>query len=262
MLGPIRRWINGGPPGPDWRSVINWAKQRGFEFKRVRDGEGFAIEGRLSDKPADRSAAAAVSAASGFAHQVMPPITWRLEWGPPQRPYIPTRELRMRAELDLHSGLQMLVLSRALLEQLESDTFDLYTETMQTRIDSSTPEEMRWLAMFPKVELAGIKPVRSHFGAVASVPALAERWLTGALGVQLAQARIGLLAGQAPFVLMTQRNRVQMRVECEYPGSREVEQAVTLFETAVRQALLLRAEKSASGPASVATDWPESSTPT
>jgi hypothetical protein len=252
MLGSIKRWMNSGPSGPDWRSVSAWAKQHGHEFKRVRDGEGFAIEGALSAMSADAVAADRHRAAP---KSVLPPVMWRLEWGPPQRTYIASREMRIRADVELHSALQMLVLSRGLLEQLESETFDLYTETMQTSIDSSTPEEMRWLAMFPKVELGAIKPVRAHFGAVASVPSLGVKWLSGPLGIQLAQARIGLLGGLAPFVLMTQRNRVQMRVECEFPGAREVEQGVTLFETAVRQALMLRAEKTASGSAGAAADW-------
>jgi hypothetical protein len=240
MLGPIKRWMNGGPPGPDWRALVAWAKQRGHQFKRVRDGEGFAIEGQFPE---------------------LRGIKWRLEWGPPQRPYIPTRELRVRAEVELNSGLQMLVLSGALFEQLEHDTFELYTETMQTRIDSSTPEEMRWLAMFPKVQLSQVRAVRLHFAAVASVPQMAERWLSGALGAQLAQARIGLLAAQAPFLLMTQRTRVQMRVECEFPGAREIEQAMALFETALREALALRAERDGESAGPSEGGWPTGSEP-
>lgn len=219
MLHSLKSWIHGGPPGADWRSITAWAKQRGLSMKRVRDGDGFAIDGTVEG------------------------VEWRLEWGPPQRTYVATRELRLRADMPLHSGLQMLLLSRPLMEKLEADTFELYTETLQTRIDSSTPEEMRWLAMFPKVDLSGVRTVRSHFGSVASVPSAALRWISGPLGVQLAQSRLSLLSESVPFVLMAQRNRVQLRVECEFPGAREVEQAVLLFETAVRQVQVLVDER-------------------
>ena len=37
----------------------------------------------------------------------------------------------------------------------------------ETQIDVATPEEMRWLAMLPKVPLAGSKDFRFRFGAVA-----------------------------------------------------------------------------------------------
>lgn len=249
MLGPLKRWMNGGPPGPDWRAVSNWAKQRGYGFKRVRDGDGFAIEGVHGQ---------ASAAARPPAKPSPNAITWRLEWGPPQRTYITTRELRVKADIELHSGLQMLVLTRGLFEQLEHDTFELFTETLQTQIDSSTPEEMRWLAMFPKVDLNAIRAVRSHLAAVASVPSLAERWMAGPLGVQIGQARLALLGNDVPFLLMAQRTRLQLRAECEFPGSREVEQAVGIFEAALTSALALRDERHAAGAPSSTVSWPES----
>jgi hypothetical protein len=54
---------------------------------------------------------------------------------------------------------------------------------------------------------------------------------------------------------MTQRNRVQLRFECEFPGAREIEMAVSLFETAVRQAWALRLERGGSGATSSLPDW-------
>ena len=68
-------------------------------------------------------------------------------------------------ELKLPSDLQMMVLTRPLLELLERETFEHYTESTQTHIDISTPEEMRWLAMFPKVTLVLPKSIRGRFGA-------------------------------------------------------------------------------------------------
>src|SRR5438093_8478212 len=87
MLDAIKRWISGGPPGPDWAGVSGWAQKQGYSFKRAKDDQGFVIDGAFGTRP------------------------WRLEWGPPQRAYIPTTELRLRMELQLPSDLQMLVMS-------------------------------------------------------------------------------------------------------------------------------------------------------
>ena len=99
-------------PAPTWPEVEAWARREGLPFRRVREGEGFVIEGRLDDQP------------------------WRLEWGPPQRSYIAGRELRMRMELDLPGDLQMLLLAKPLMDQLERQTYESFTEGLQTQIDT------------------------------------------------------------------------------------------------------------------------------
>ena len=147
MLASLKRWFSSQAAGPDLSGVADWAQRRGHHYKRSRDGDGFVIDGQLEGKP------------------------WRLEWGRPQRAYIEGRELRMRIELALLSDMQMLLLSRPLLEQLERQTYEQFTESTQTQIGTTTPEEMRWLVMFPKVNLAALPSIRAGFGAVASVPA-------------------------------------------------------------------------------------------
>src|SRR5215216_583523 len=98
MLNAIKRWISGGAPSADWSSVGDWAQKQGHGFKRAKDDEGFVVESSFEQEP------------------------WRLEWGPPQRWYITTHELRLRIEMKLPSGLQMLVMSRPLMEMLERET--------------------------------------------------------------------------------------------------------------------------------------------
>lgn len=212
MLNAIKRWISGTPAGPDWSEVADWAKQQGFGFKRAKEGEGFVLDGLFGDKP------------------------WRLEWGPPQRNYIQGRELRIRMELRLPSHLQMLVMSRSLMEILEKETFERFTEGNQTVIDFSTPEEMRWLAMFPKASLDVPKNVKSSFGAVASEPELAAHWVDAPFAEQLAQCCTNLLAEQPPFVLMTLRGRLYMRLQMLVPEVRPIGQAIRLFHVAAQSA--------------------------
>jgi len=213
MLNAIKRWISGDPPGPDWANVATWAHSQGYGFKRAKEEEGFVLDAKFGDRP------------------------WRLEWGPPQRAYITTHELRLRMELQLPSSLQMLIMTRGLMEMLERETFERYTESNQTLIDVSTPEEMRWLAMFPKVNLDLPKNVRANYGAVAAVPATATNWVDAELAQQLTIAADGVLREQPPFVLMTLRGRVYMRMQLETPEPRAIQQAVAIFQAAAHGAL-------------------------
>ena len=212
MLNTIKRWISGHSPGPDWSSVSEWAHKQGYGFKRAKDHEGFVIDGAFGVRP------------------------WRLEWGPSQRSYITAQELRLRMELQLSSGLQMLVMSRTLMEMLERETFERYTQSNQTLIDVSTPEEMRWLAMFPKATLDLPKNVRGQFAAVGADPATAAAWVEGAFGQQLANASAHLLREGPPFVMMTLRGRVYLRLQLEEPDPVRIAQAVSLFEAAAQAA--------------------------
>jgi hypothetical protein len=213
MLNTIKRWISGQAPGPDWSSVSTWAQQRGFGFKRAKDDEGFVVDGTFGERH------------------------WRLEWGPSQRSYITAQELRIRMELQLPSGLQMLVMSRALMEMLERETFERYTQSNQTLIDVSTPEEMRWLAMFPKATLDLPKSVRGQFAAVGADPAAAASWVDGPFAQQLASACLNLLRDGPPFVVMTLRGRVYLRLQLEEPDPVRIGQAVALFDAAAQAAM-------------------------
>jgi hypothetical protein len=234
MLNALKRWISGGPPGPDWSSVGNWAQRQGHGFKRARDDEGFVIDGRLDGLP------------------------WRLEWGPPQRAYIAGHELRLRIELGLSSGLQMLMMSRSLMEMLERETFERYTQSNQTLIDVSTPEEMRWLAMFPKVTLDLPKSVRAHVAVVASDPPAAASWVDAEFGKLLEKADAQLLAEQPPFVLMSLRGRLYMRMQLEVPEPEAITQAIDLFQAGARSALRVGSglpEAQADFPSTASTAW-------
>lgn len=215
MLESFKRLFATPPTGPDWREVQEWAKLKGHTFKRAREDEGFVLDGALDGRP------------------------WRVEWGPPQRAYIEGRELRIRMELKLPSEMQMLLLSRPLMEQLERQTFEQFTEGTQTQIDTSTPEEMRWLVMFPKVDMARLRVLRPHFGAVAWNALAAQAWIEGPLAQQLERAMGSLLQGDPPFVLMTLRGRCYLRVRLIDPDPKAFGAAIALFETAVTQALKL-----------------------
>lgn len=232
MLDAFKRLIARKPSEPEWPEVADWAQRQHLGFKRVRDeGGGFVLDGALDGKP------------------------WRLEWGPPQRQYIDGAELRVRMELGLSPNLQMLVLTQSLFETLERNAFESFTETTQTVIDGNTPEEMRWLVMFPKASVKAAKPVRAAFQFLGATAADCERWVDGPLADQLERAALGFLAGQPPFVLMTLRGRVYLRMQLQDPEVRALSGAVTLFQTAVQQAVRVASTVVEDPPDAAEPDW-------
>jgi hypothetical protein len=213
MLGAFKRWIGARRDGPDGRALVGWARDKEFVAKRVRDGDGLVVEGHSHQQP------------------------WRMEWGNPQRGYILERELRIRMELGLPSSLQMLLTSRELAEQLEADAFAIFTQDMQTRIDSSMPEEMRWLTMFPKAQIAPMKSLRTRFVAVASAAAPLNHWLEGEFAQQLESASRTWLSPDTPLVLMTLRGRLYLRLEALQPTPAMLDGVLGIFEAAVHGAI-------------------------
>ena len=216
MLESFKRWlIRDAAPDSQWSDAARWAKGQGYRFKRTKEDDGFVIDGAFDNRP------------------------WRLEWGPPQRSYIASHELRLRLELHLPPSYQMLVMSQALMEKLERETFERYTDNTQTQIDVTTPEEMRWLAMFPKVELSLPRDARAHFAAVGIDAAAAAGWFDLELSERLVQASETFLRRDPPFVMMTLRGRVYLRLQLESPDTEAMALSIRLLEAAAHSALRL-----------------------
>ena len=215
MLDAFKRWFAPAPApaAAPWSDVEQWAQAAGHGFKRSRTGDGFAVDGSFEGR------------------------AWRLEWSLPQRSYIQGHELRMRMELGLPSVLQMLVLSRPLMESLERESFERFTELTQTRIDVATSEEMRWLAMFHKADLPASRNVKERFAAVANDPQLVSAWVEGALASGLDQAAATFLLAEPPFVVMSLRGRVYLRLQLAVPTAASVAAVVGLYSTACSEAL-------------------------
>jgi hypothetical protein len=207
MFDALKRMFAGPAAGPDFSEVTAWAKGAGHGFKRARDNQGFVIEGR----------------------------GWRLEAGPPQRAYIEGPELRLRSDLELPSDLQMVIMSRALMNSLERETFEQFTDSLKTYADDSTaPEEMRWLAMFRKLDNSALGALSGRFGAAALAPPSVQAWVGSALGAQLLEAAKHVPPEQ-PLVLMTNRGRVTLRTELDSLDGEVLGRWIALFETALQQ---------------------------
>ncbi|GAP34591.1 hypothetical protein [Piscinibacter sakaiensis] len=211
MLDALKRLFSSSPGQPDWREVSGWARSQQYAFKIVREAAGFAIDGAFGSLP------------------------WRLEWGPPQRAYVKTRELRLRMALAVPEDAQALLLNRSLLDALEAQTFEDFTQGTQTYVGSAIPEEMRWLAMWQRSPLPGQRELRQHLAALAPDPAIAARWVDGPLGLQLLGLREGLLKAQPPFLLMANRGRLYLRMELAEATAPALAEAVGVFGVAAQQ---------------------------
>jgi len=212
MLDSLKKWFDtvaGAPRAGAWRDMARWAEDGNFAFRHVREANGFVIDGRMG------------------------PTAWRLEWGPSQRVYVRGQELRLRADLHVPLELQALVLNRELQEMMEKDVFDQYVEDVQTRVDTQTPPEMRWLVMYPKLGGHEMKVLREHWAAVSNLKPWLERWLDGPLAAAL---RAHVPSEAAPLALMVSRGRLILRTAMPEPDATAVGRYLAMFQTALREA--------------------------
>ncbi|SEL10628.1 hypothetical protein SAMN05216359_105202 [Roseateles sp. YR242] len=213
VIKQIKQWFTVRANAARWRPLIDWAEERGGLLRHARDGRGFVI-----DLP-----------------RTLPGLT-RIEWGPSQRSYISGYELRMRCELKLSPDMQMMVIERKLMEQLESSVFEAYTDTLRTRVDTDTPEEMRWLVMFPKQPVLESKLVKQRFGVVGVNQELCTAWMSSSLCERLAQASQDILVEGRPFVLLSLRGNVYLRTAMPDPSLPEVQGLTRVLEAAALSA--------------------------
>jgi hypothetical protein len=211
MLRHLKRWWSAAAPKPGLNGIEDWAQSKGASFRRVRDDEGFVIDG---------------------AHRG---VAWRIEWGPSQRPYIAGPEVRFMAELGLHRDIQALVLNRLLMEASEAKVYNEYVEGVQTRVDTQTPTEIRWLVMYSKLSASELRNLGVRFGAVSSVKPWLLAWLSGALSQALLDAARALPEAES-FVLSVGRGRLSMRLPLRVPSGEALSHWLALFETAIAEA--------------------------
>jgi hypothetical protein len=209
MLVTIKRWLGSiDPQIPGWSELASWARSNQWTLRAVREPEGFVVDGRSDG------------------------IAWRLEWGPSQRSYIQGQELRIRAELSVPRELQALVLNRELMDSMEKAVFDQYVEGVQTRIDTTTPPEMRWLVMFAKLSSSELKSLRDGYGALSSFKPWLQQWLGGGLSPALAALPT---AADRPLVLMVARRRLCLRTALAQPAPTGLEAWLRLFDCALQE---------------------------
>ncbi len=224
MSALFKRLFNGDEEaaGAGWPDVRHWAENAGHRYAVGRGGEGFVVESQV--------------AGSGF----------RIEWGPSQRNYIAGQELRVRVDLGSASDVQMLVATRQLMERLERDVFEQYTEGTETRIDDQTPEEMRWVVLYPQVPGKVLGALRERYGLLSNRPRASTLWLEEGLAGPLAKSNAWHDPG-VPMVLVVQRGRFVLRLALPEPRIAVLDGALSLGLAAAAAARSVVAEVSRGG---------------
>ncbi len=211
MFETIKRWMQ--KPAPvseaDQRVLTTWAKEAGYAVKTVPGN----APGLVVHTDAD----------------------WRVEWGPSQRPYFPAQELRFRCESGLSPDVQVLWLSKSLAQALETDVFQRFTDANQTRIDTSLPDEMRWLAMHAKVSLNAYPILAKRFILLSNAQQVAVQWLGGEVSTALEKAATNWWVDQACVVLTINRGILTIRMSGDGIQRNQLDLVSRLFEVAARR---------------------------
>jgi hypothetical protein len=233
MLRKLKLMLRGTAPDRDLATLEQWAQQHNARVRRLRDPAGLVAELSIGLQ------------------------TWRIEWGTTQRPYIQGAELRLGADLGLPKDLQVLLLDKPLADALEKSVFDEIVQGVQTRIDTDTPQEMRWLVMLPRLDGTQMRELRSHWVGLASAPPWLAQWLAGPLGAALAGLPPLLPAGQ-PLLWQLNKGRLSLRTRGEGLGANALEALATTFECALREAVRVAAELREVGPgqSTMPAAWP------
>ena len=212
MLKSLHWLLGRGAKAVDLSVFQKWADLHGCQLLRVRHGPGCVVPARLGS------------------------TAWRIEWGSPQRGYIAGSELRLIAELQLPSDLMALVLNRQLLDDMERSVYEQFVDDVQTRIDSQTPAEMRWLVLHPKLAGSELGRLREHFGATGNSKPWLTQWLQSGFGDALVAA-VPRTGPEHPVVITVGRGRLLLRTEMAQPDAQLLSLWVGVFEQALRQAL-------------------------
>lgn len=219
MLDAVRRWLTGGKSLPAWNEFSAWAKEHGWALKRAMTMDGWVMEDSAGHPG------------------------WRIEWGPAQRSFMSSHEFRIRIELGASPEVQALVLDRPLLARLDRELYQQITDSVQTRLDEETPEEMRWLAMHAKLSPNAVgAALRDRYGAIGDEPEWISRWLDGTLARALKKRADEMpieAVSAEPFILRLARGQLVIRQAAPRPRAQVLQaccEVAEAAEAALRQA--------------------------
>lgn len=219
MLKTLRRWLKRETERVDFSAVQAWAEQQGWAFRINPAQDGFSVE------------------PGGTRH-------WRMEWGRSHRRYLGDHELRLRGHTGIDPHTFGVVMPREQLEALDRELFSQYVDGVETQANDHTPEEVRWLAVSPRLDAKALGPLKDVLAAVGNVTPWMQTWLSGPTGHQLGA---WLQAPAAPpMVLIAQQGRLTLRMGMHRPDLAYIADAIHLFEVALAEARKLGAHPPAS----------------
>jgi hypothetical protein len=209
---PHSKLSAGGPA--DYGPMSQWAATQGFALSPDDGGKGVAFEGKVASRK------------------------WRMQLGKPSRNYIFGQEVRARAELGVDESVACVVMNRPLKDALEKRAYQMYTDTLQTSIGASMPEEMRWLAMYDEVgwpelgdeflrRLAILSDRREH----------AMAWIDEPLARAIVTWPDPAPTAEVPFMVLLLNGKAYLRMEYTPADLTTLQHAAAVFTTACESAL-------------------------
>lgn len=194
--------------------MSEWASTRGLRLSASDNSGALGLEGKIRGK------------------------RWRMELGRPTRNFIRGEELRGRAELGIDEDAAVLVINRTLKEALDKRAYSIYTDQLQTSVDSNLPEEMRWLAIYDEVGWDALPQVFwERYAVLADRPENAMAWVDIALASALLEWPKPGPAAETPFMLMLLRGKGYLRMEYRPANLGTLQHAVLIFSNACENAL-------------------------
>jgi len=194
--------------------VSEWAATQGMTFSGRASGASFSLKGTVGGK------------------------VWRMEVGRPSRKYVQGEELRGRAELGIDPEAVVLLMNRPLKALLEKQAYSLYTDGLQTSVNATLPEEMRWLAVYEEVGWESAPRLFwERYAVMADNREHALAWLDSALIRQLLEWPDPALSPTVPFMLMLLRGKCYLRMQHAAGDMPALQHAAHIFTSACESAL-------------------------
>jgi len=194
--------------------VSEWAATRGFGFSVDGTGQNIALEGKVEGR------------------------AWKLVLGKPTRNYIFGEEVRGRAELGIDESVAVLVMNRPLKEALEKRAYEMYTNDLQTSVDTSMPEEMRWLAMFDEVGWESLpEAFWSRLAILSDNREYALAWIDGPLAELMIDWPSPAPSAEVPFIVLLMNGKAYLRMEYTPAELGTLQHASQIFTSACESAL-------------------------
>ena len=194
--------------------MSEWAGTQGFAFSIDGANQGIALEGKIAGKP------------------------WRIQLGRPTRNYILGQEVRARGELGIDESVAVLIMNRPLKEALEKRAYQIYTDNLQTSVDSSLPEEMRWLAMFEEVGWEGLpREFWSRYSVLTDRRENAMAWIIEPLAHLALQWPKPGPSAEVPFMVLLMNGKAYLRMEYTPADIATLQHASLIFTSACEAAL-------------------------
>lgn len=197
-------------PGP----VSEWAATQGWGFTNDAGSQGMVLDGNVGGRP------------------------WRLNIAPSSRTYIQGDELRARADLGISQDVAVLVMNRKLKDALEKQAYQIYTDSLQTSLDSSMPEEMRWLSVYDEVGWDSL-PIEfwTRFSVLTDRRENAQRFIDAGLVKQLMEWPQPGPEADDPMLILLLNGKAYLRMGYKPATLPTVRHAAQLFTAACEAAL-------------------------